>query len=72
VAMTSNPALSAYAFTIGSSDLEHGFLNRPGQVRVDKIYTLAQSLAVKTFGRVKPEVIDQIRTLLQSLTTPTK
>ena len=47
VAMTSNPAQVAYSFTITSSDLDSGKLNRPGQVRTDKVYTLAQSIAVK-------------------------
>jgi mRNA interferase MazF len=67
VAMTSQPRPSAYALTITSADLEKGTLNHPGQVRVDKIYTLAQSLTVKTFGRVNANVLDRIRVLLQDL-----
>lgn len=61
VAMTSNPAKVDYSFTITSSDLEHGNLNRPTKVRVDKIYTLSQSIAVRTFGRVNTNILDQIR-----------
>jgi mRNA interferase MazF len=68
VAMTSNPAPVDYSFTITSSDLERGKLNRPSKVRVDKIYTLSQSIVVKTFGRVGSEVLDRIRNLLQELT----
>ena len=41
VAMTSNPYVSAYSFQIDSADLQQGRLNRPGHVRVDKIYNLA-------------------------------
>ncbi len=67
VAMTSNPAPVDYSFIITSSDLERGQLNRPGKVRVDKIYTLSQSIVVKTFGRVNSNVLEQIRTLLQGL-----
>jgi mRNA interferase MazF len=52
IALTSNPATLDYSFTITSSDLESGKLNRPSKVRVDKIYTLSQSIVVKTFGRV--------------------
>ncbi|MEZ4734514.1 MAG: type II toxin-antitoxin system PemK/MazF family toxin [Caldilineaceae bacterium] len=52
VAMTSNPTISPYSFTITTADLTQGRLNRPGTVRVDKIYTLDQSLIVKTFGQV--------------------
>jgi mRNA interferase MazF len=68
VAMTSNPAPVDYSFTITSSDLERGKLNRTSKVRVDKIYTLSQSIVVKTFGRVGSEVLDRIRNLLQELT----
>jgi mRNA interferase MazF len=68
VAMTSNPATVDYSFTITSSDLEQGQLNRPSKVRVDKIYTLSQSIVVKTFGRVNSKVLDYIRSLLEDLT----
>lgn len=67
VAMTSNPQAVEYSFTITSADLVQGALNRPGKVRVDKIYTLSQSLAVKTFGRVNQATLDRIRELLQEL-----
>jgi mRNA interferase MazF len=67
VAMTSSPATSDYSFTITSSDLDRGKLNRPGRVRVDKIYTLSQSIVVKTFGRVNSNVLDRIRSTLQDL-----
>ena len=67
VAMTSNLQALEYSFTITSADLMSGTLNRPGKVRVDKIYTLAQSLAVKTFGRVNQAILSRIRNLLQEL-----
>jgi mRNA interferase MazF len=67
VAMTSNPAETEYSFMITSSDLEQGTLNRPGKVRVDKIYTLSQSIVVKTFGRVNEAVLNRIRRTLQTL-----
>ena len=70
VSMTSNPATNRYTFTIDNADLERGTLNRPGQVRCDKIYTLAQSIIVRKFGRVKPAVLDAIRGCLQDLAAP--
>ncbi len=70
VAMTSNPAAVEYGFVIGSPDLERGRLNRPGTVRVDKIYTLSQSLIVAHFGRVRPTVLDRIGERLQELLRP--
>jgi len=67
VGMTSQPRSSPYGFTITSADLDRGALNHPGQVRVDKVYALAQSLVIKTFGRVNAKVLDRIRLLLQDL-----
>jgi mRNA interferase MazF len=64
VAMTSNPAQALWSFRIESSDLITGQLNRPGTVRVDRIYTLAQSLAVARFGAVSRDVLDRIRATL--------
>lgn len=67
VAMTSNPAPVDYSFTITSSDLDRGALNRPGKVRVDKIYTLSQAILIKTFGRVNSATLERIRQTLQNL-----
>jgi mRNA interferase MazF len=67
VAMTSNPARADYSITITSADLERGSLNRPGRVRVDKIYTLSQSIVAKNFGRVNNTTIDRIRQVLLEL-----
>jgi mRNA interferase MazF len=68
VAMTSNPASVDYSFTITSTDLEKGTLNRPSKVRVAKIYTLSQSIVVKTFGQVNAKTLERIRQILQDLT----
>lgn len=67
VAMTSNPTLTTYSFTITSSDLTRGSLNRPGTVRVDKLYTLEQTLIIKIFGRVGTPTLNRIRTIVQEL-----
>ena len=67
VAMTSNPTIGSYRFTLTSAELERGQLNHQGQVRVDKIYTLSQSIVVKTFGRVDAGTLDRIRGLLHDL-----
>lgn len=68
VAMTSTPSTNPYSFSITSVDLAAGVLNRPGTVRVDKIYTLDQSLSVKTFGRVNDHILARLHALLQVLT----
>jgi mRNA interferase MazF len=68
VAMTSNPVQTPYSFTITNRDIEEGHLNRPGTIRVDKIYTLSQSLSVRTFGKVKLVTVRRIRTLINAVT----
>jgi mRNA interferase MazF len=70
VAMTSNPAVTSYSFILTPTDLIKGSLNRPGTVRVDKIYTLAQSIVVNKFGKVSPNIVKQIRQVLDSVTLP--
>ena len=72
VAMTSNPARVDYSFVIDTSDLGQGRLNRPGTVRVDKVYTLSQSLVAANFGRVEDAALDRIRKVLLELLQPEK
>jgi mRNA interferase MazF len=70
VAMTSNPALSPYSFGVTSADLDSGTLNKPGRIRVDNVYTLAQSIVAKTFGRVNAVTLGRIRQILADLCQP--
>ena len=67
VAMTSNPTPLPYSFTIDSPDLDHGKLNHPGTVRVDRIYSLAQGLIARRFGKVNSATLDRIRKEVQDL-----
>jgi mRNA interferase MazF len=67
VAMTSNLTPSPYSSVLSSADLDAGTLNRASRVRVDKLYTLAQLIAMKTFGRVNESTLDRIRLLLAEL-----
>ncbi len=70
VAMTSNLTATPHSFVITSADLVAGSLNHPGRVRADKIYTLAQSIVVRTFGKVNDATFDRIRQLLADLLRP--
>ena len=70
VAMTSSPAAASYSFRVTSADLVEGSLNRPGTVRVDKIYTLAQAIIQKKFGKVSRAILDRVRQTLATLTAP--
>jgi len=67
VAMTSNPQVTDYSLSITSSDLIEGALNRPGKIRVDKIYTLSQTIVAKTFGQIDDKTLNRIRRRLANL-----
>ena len=67
VAMTSNLKPAAYSFIVTSADLAVGSLKRPSRIRVDKIYTLAQSIVVKKFGQLSEDSFNRIRQLLSAL-----
>jgi mRNA interferase MazF len=69
VAMTSNPTQTPYSFTITNDDVVQGRLNRPGTIRVDKVYSLEQSLIVNIFGRVNSSVLKRIQAILLGLTS---
>jgi len=71
VAMTSNPQVTDYSLSITSSDLIEGALNRPGKIRVDKIYTLSQAIVAKTFGLVDDKTLSRIRRRLANLVAST-
>jgi mRNA interferase MazF len=71
VAMTSNPQVTEYSLSITSSDLVEGALNRPGKIRVDKIYTLSQTIVAKTFGQVDDKTLSRIRRRLVNLVAST-
>jgi mRNA interferase MazF len=70
VAMTSYVEPHPHSFVITSADLVSGTLNRPSRVRVDKVYTLAQRITVKTFGRVNDATLARIRQMLADLCRP--
>ena len=69
IALTSNPKVTDFSFSISSADLVRGKLKRPSRVRVDKIYTLSKTIVVNTFGSVPPTVLTRIRHILADLTT---
>jgi mRNA interferase MazF len=68
VAVTSNLQGDAYSFDITTADLDDGTLKMTSRVRVDKVYTLAQSIIVARFGRVNAATMNRIRDMLRDLT----
>ena len=61
VALTSNIESRNFTITLTADDLEDGVLKVTSMIRVDKIYTLNKSIVIKTFGRVKPDILAKIK-----------
>ena len=68
MAITSNIEHLEYELPITTANLEIGTLPKPSCIRADKIYTLAQSIVAKTFGRINRQTFEQIWPLLERLT----
>ena len=67
VAITSNITSKEYSILISNKDLQEGNLQVNSCIRVDKIYTLSQSIVIKKFGAVKPEIINNVKEKLRKL-----
>jgi len=67
VALTSNIEPREFSVMLTGNDLEDGALKVTSMVRVDKIYTLNKSIVIKTFGRVKPDILTKIKCTILKL-----
>ncbi len=70
VAMTSNVEKKDYSILLSNKDMEEGILFHESMIRVDKIYTLKQSIVSKKFGSLKKECFNHIKTLIKGLIEP--
>ena len=59
-AITSNLAASSTGVLIDAGDMETGTLPKQSMVLPGKIYTLSKSIIVKHYGRLKPELLQQV------------
>lgn len=66
-AITSNITSKEYSILISNKDMQEGNLHVNSCIRVDKIYTLSQSIVIKKFGAVKPEIIINVKEKLREL-----
>lgn len=66
-AITSNITSKEYSILISNKDMQEGNLHVNSCIRVDKIYTLSQSIVIKKFGAVKPEIINNVKENLKKL-----
>lgn len=66
-AITSNIITKEYTVLLTNKELEEGVLKLDSCIRVDKIYTLSQSIVISRFGTVKPDVMVSVRKKLVEL-----
>jgi len=63
-AITSLIDTKTYAVMFSNDDMAEGNLKTDSCIRADKIYTLSQSLVVKRFGKVTPEIVDMVKIMI--------
>ena len=60
-AVTSNLCKKDYCVSFGTNDMAEGNLEVDSLIRADKLYTLSNKIVIKKFGRVKPEIVEQVK-----------
>ena len=66
-AITSNVDTKPYIVPLTNNDLSQGTLKVDSCVRADKIYTLSQSIIIKSFGQVKVGITNAVKEKIDSL-----
>ena len=66
-AITSLIDTKPYAVMFSNDDLAEGNLKVDSCIRADKIYTLSQTLIVKRFGRIKPEILSMVKAMIMDV-----
>jgi mRNA interferase MazF len=67
-AITSNLTEKEYAVLITTNEIEEGILKHDSIIRVDKIYTLSQSIVISKFGKVKKEILQSVKEKFEKIT----
>ncbi len=65
--ITSNLHPTDYSIFIEQNDLETGFLKVKSKIKVDAIMALEKTVFLKTIGKIKTEVLDQVKDHLLKL-----
>jgi mRNA interferase MazF len=67
VPLTSNIKARQYAMKITNRNLENGTLVAPSQIKVDKIFSVNQSLVRKKIGKAKKDFYKQIKDMIVAI-----
>ena len=70
-AITSNIASKPYIVMFTNDDIVSGLLKTDSCIRADKIYTISQDIVLKSFGKVKPEIVDAVKEKIASIMNET-
>jgi len=68
-AITSNVDNKPYIVLLNNNDLSSGVLAVKSCIRADKIYTLSQNIIIKSFAKVKTDIIDAVKDKIFELMT---
>lgn len=66
-AITSQNTKREYMVSLSQEDLEEGHLKTDSFIRIDKLYTISQSLLLKRFGSINPKKMDEVRQELSNI-----
>jgi len=58
--ITSQFVKDNYAITLDSSDFKIGSLNKPSNIRPNRLFTADKSIITRKIGTVKPEVFEKV------------
>ena len=67
IPLTSNPNIRDHTVAVSSKEMASGSLTVASVAKVDKIFNLEQKLIVKTYVRLRQDVLDKMRTELVKL-----
>ena len=58
--ITSQFVKDNYAIALVNSDFKTGSLNKPSNIRPNRLFTAEKSIIIKKIGTVKPEVFEKV------------
>lgn len=59
--ITSNIKDADYSVLIENKDLSTGLLPKPSRIKINTVFTLEKSIAIKSFGKVKEHVMENVK-----------
>ena len=67
IPLTSNPSAREHTVAVSTKDMVTGSLPLASLAKVDKVFSIDQSLVKRTFGQLRQDVFDDVRNRLIKL-----